>query len=379
MSALSENKMIIENLSDSDDTRVIINALASDEKEKDIGHAGTAMRFLTAYYALMPGEVILTGSERMKNRPVGELTEILCKLGANIEYIERDGYPPIKIKGGNLKSRDIEINSSISSQYISALLMIAPMLEKGLKIKLKGKTTSASYINLTIELMKKAGIQCNWKCDEILVSPGKYLAGKFYVEPDWSGASYWYAIASLAKEAEILLEGLEQNSLQGDFAVKSIFEKLGVKTTFTAGGALLKNTGKWTKHFNFNFILNPDLVQTIVPVCVSMKIPFHITGTKTLLIKETDRIKALICEMQKFGAYIESDPDGEWMKWDGIRKKHSKNPQIDTYNDHRMALGIAPVCLKEGSITIRDSGVVSKSYPTYWEDLKKAGFSISNK
>ena len=253
MSALSENKMIIENLSDSDDTRVIINALASEEKEKDIGHAGTAMRFLTAYYALMPGEVILTGSERMKNRPVGELTEILCKLGANIEYIERDGYPPIKIKGGNLKSRDIEINSSISSQYISALLMIAPMLEKGLKIKLKGKTTSASYINLTIELMKKAGIQCNWKCDEILVSPGKYLAGKFYVEPDWSGASYWYAIASLAKEAEILLEGLEQNSLQGDFAVKSIFEKLGVKTTFTAGGALLKNTGKRTKHFNFIF------------------------------------------------------------------------------------------------------------------------------
>ncbi len=369
--------MIIENISSTDDTRAVINALNNNEIIKDVGHAGTAMRFLAAYYALVPGEIILTGSERMKNRPIGELIETLRRLGAPIEYLEKEAYPPVKIQGGMLKSQDVEVDSSISSQFISALIMIAPLLKNGLKIKLKGKTTSASYINLTLELMRKAGIDCHWKENEIIVSAGKYSAGKFNVEPDWSGASYWYAIASLAKKAEIMIEGLEQNSIQGDFAVKTIFEKLGVETNFTAEGAILKKTGKWTDFFSFDFILNPDLVQTIVPVCVSMRIPFNIRGTKTLLIKETNRVKALIMEMQKFGAHIESDPYGEWMKWDGVRKKHAPNPEIFTYDDHRMALGIAPMCLKEGMLTIHEPAVVNKSYPLYWEDLQKAGFSIS--
>ena len=369
--------MFPENLSDSDDTRVMIKAINSKVSTKDIGHAGTAMRFLSAYYAYVPGEVILTGSERMKNRPIGELTETLRKLGADIEYMEKEGFPPVKITGGNLTSNTIEIDSSISSQFISALLMIAPLLENGLKIILKGRTSSASYISLSLNLMKKAGIDWNWKDNKITVLPGKYREGIYHAEPDWSGASYWYAIAALAEKAEITLEGMDLQSMQGDSAVKEIFEKLGVMTTFTNDGANLRKTGKLTEFFSFDFILNPDLVQTVIPVCISLGIPFHITGTKTLLIKETNRIAALVKEMQKFGADIESDVSGEWMKWDGIHRIYKKNPEIETYDDHRMALGIAPMCLREGEIKIKDPTVVNKSYPRYWEDLQKAGFVIS--
>jgi len=377
MSALSGNSLRIENLSDSDDTRVMIRALNTNDKTKDIGHAGTAMRFLSAYYACVPGEVILTGSDRMKNRPVGELTETLRKLGAGIEYLEKEGYPPVKINGGNLVSKDIEIDSTISSQFISAILMIAPLLSDGLKLKLKGKPTSASYINLSLNLMKKAGIQWQWEGQEISILPGKYQPGTFHVEPDWSGASYWYAVTALAENAEIVLEGMENTSCQGDSAVKDIFENFGVATVFNRNGAVLRKNNNICRLFEFNFILNPDLVQTVVPVCVSLGIPFHITGTKTLLIKETNRIEALIKEMEKFGASVASDTSGEWMSWDGNREKHVSKPLINTYNDHRMALGIAPLCLREGEINIKDPTVVNKSYPHYWEDLQKAGFTIS--
>ena len=376
MSALSGGKINISNLSNSDDTRVMLKALNNNDSIKDIGHAGTGMRFLTAYYALIPGEVILTGSVRMKNRPIGELTETLRKLGAGIEYMEKDGCPPVKITGGNLQSKTIEIDSTISSQFISSLLMIAPLLEKGLKIILKGETTSASYIWMTLNLMKRAGIKYSWENNEIYVYPGTYTQGNYHTEPDWSGASYWYAIAALSEKAGIMLEGLETDSIQGDSRIATIFEQLGVETIFHDNGALLQKSKIMTDKFIYDFILIPDLVQTIVPVCVSLGIPFHITGTKTLLIKETNRITALTAEMKKFGAEIINDETGEWMQWDGKRSDSCKKPEIETYNDHRMALGIAPMCLREGEIHIKNPAVVSKSYPNYWEDLQKAGFIV---
>jgi 3-phosphoshikimate 1-carboxyvinyltransferase len=377
MSALSGNQMLIKNISDSDDTRVMLKALNSKDPVKDIGHAGTAMRFLSAYYAFIPGEVVLTGSARMKNRPIGELTETLRSLGAGIEYLEKQGYPPVRIIGGNLSGECIEMDSTISSQFISALLMIAPLLKNGLRINLKGKTTSASYITLSLSLMKRAGIRWSWEGNEIIISPGLYNSGTYYVEPDWSSSSYWYAIAALSKNAEIMLEGMESESLQGDASVKEIFENLGVSTTYTSTGALLRKGNLTTGIFNFDFILNPDLVQTVVPVCVSLGVPFYLTGTRTLLIKETNRISALVNEMKKFGASIESDESGEWMRWDGNRTEYCPKPKIETYHDHRMALGIAPMCLKEGEIRINDPGVVSKSYNHFWEDLQKAGFGVS--
>ena len=377
MSALSGNKMVIENLSHSDDTRVMLKALSNNENIKDIGHAGTAMRFLCAYYSVVSGEVVLTGSDRMKSRPIGALAETLKKLGAVVEYTEKVGYPPVKITGGTLHSQTIEIDSTISSQFISAILMIAPLFEKGLKIVLKGKTTSASYIWLSLNLMKRAGIEWTWEGSEISVFPGNYREGTYHVEPDWSGTSYWYAIAALSEKSEIRLEGMESESLQGDAVVKDIFQSLGVETLFTNDGALLRKKKIETDFFRYDFILNPDLVQTLIPVCISLGIPFHITGTKTLLIKETNRITALVNEMKKFGADIEYDESGEWMRWDGSRSKPCEKILIDTYDDHRMALGISPMCLREGEIQINDPGVVTKSYPHYWEDLQKAGFSVS--
>lgn len=377
MSALSGKRMIIENISDSDDTRVMIKALENMGSIKDIGHAGTAMRFLSAYYAYMPGEVILSGSDRMKSRPIGELTETLRKLGAGIEYLEKTGFPPVKISGGGLTGKTVIIDSGISSQFISAILMIAPLLENGLRVILKGETASASYIELSLNLMKRAGVKWTWEGDEIVVFPGAYKPGKYYVEPDWSGASYWYAIAALSEKSEIILEGLESQSIQGDSAVKDIFEILGVETVFSKNSALLRKSRIKTEFFSYDFILTPDLIQTIVPVCISLGLPFHITGTKTLMIKETNRITALAEEMKKFGITIEYDESGEWMRWDGLRSKFCRKIQIYTYDDHRMAMGIAPMCLKEGGMLISDPGVVTKSYPHYWEDLQKAGFSVS--
>jgi 3-phosphoshikimate 1-carboxyvinyltransferase len=368
--------MVVENVSDSDDTRVMLKALNSKDTIKDIGHAGTAMRFLSAFYAYMSGEVVLTGSERMKNRPIGELTETLKKLGAGIEYLEKPGYPPVKIRGGSLKGNEIEIDSTISSQFISAILMIAPLMENGLRLILRGKTTSASYIKLSLELMKRAGISWTWEGNEIVINKGVYAPGRYHVEPDWSSTSYWYGIAALSRDAEILLEGMESESLQGDAIVKDLFAKLGVSTSFTSSGALLRKEGELVKFFESDFLLYPDLVQTIVPVCISLGIPFHLTGTKTLLIKETNRIHALANEMAHFGADIKYDETGEWMTWDGQRKPNDSMPNIETYHDHRMALGIVPLCLREGELRINDPGVVSKSYNHFWEDLQRAGFRV---
>jgi len=378
MSVLSDKKLRIKGLSDSDDTAVMMKNLNSPDKVKNIGHAGTAMRFLSSYYAYTPGEVILTGSERMKNRPIGELVEGLKKLGARIEYKGKKNYPPLLIRGGHLKGGSLTVNGSISSQFISSLLMIAPMLNEGLEIKLSGKVISASYINLTLQLMKRAGINYSWKNNLIRVEKGNYQGRIIEVEPDWSAASYWYEIAALAGESEIFLHGLTSDSLQGDSLLEKIFENLGIHTDFREKGIRLVKAPAKTSFFEFDFTLNPDLVQTLVLTCVLMGIPFRFSGTQSLRIKETDRILALHNELKKFGVILNFPDNGEWMSWDGkSHYKINKNAIIDTYKDHRMALAFAPVSLKSGEIRIKDPMVVTKSYPSYWDDLLSCGFNIT--
>ena len=378
MAALSNSKLKIKGLSDSDDTLTMINNLNSGEKSKNVGHAGTAMRFLTSYYAFMPGEVILTGSERMKNRPIGELVDNLKKLGADIEYLGKKDYPPLLIKGGNLKGGILSVDGGISSQFISSLLLIAPMLPKGLEIRLTGNIISASYINLTLQLMKRAGIKYNWKKNLIKVEEGIYQGGTMTVEPDWSAASYWYEICSLVDKSEINLPGLTSESLQGDAALIEIFGNLGVKTEFEENGIRLIKSSHNTTFFEYDFSLNPDLVQSLVPTCVLLGIPFRFTGTQTLRIKETDRILALHNEMKKFGVSIDFPESGEWISWSKKSKfKPNNKIIIETYKDHRMAMAFAPIALKTQEINISDPMVITKSYPLFWENLLSAGFTIT--
>jgi 3-phosphoshikimate 1-carboxyvinyltransferase len=378
MSALSGGKLVARDLSDSDDTAVMLRILGTSAHEHNAGHAGTAMRFLTAWFSFIPGEVILTGSERMKNRPIGVLVDLLRQLGAGISYMEKEGYPPLKIIGGSLKGGSYSISGEISSQYISAILMIAPCLKGGLELKLTGKIVSESYIELTLHLMNRAGIKYSRKKNSITVEEGHYRAGIYYTEPDWSAASYWYEMAAIAEDSGIFIKGLQTDSLQGDAAVAGIFESLGVKTVFEKEGAFIVRTDRSRGPFEFDFSLNPDIVQSVVPVCVLREIPFRFTGTQTLRIKETDRIKALYDELRKFGVELKYPETGEWISWDARSKFiPKKDVLINTYDDHRMAMAFAPLCLRTGSILINDPGVVSKSYPGYWDDLKKCGFEIS--
>jgi 3-phosphoshikimate 1-carboxyvinyltransferase len=377
MAALSNKKLNVRGLSDSDDTSVLQGILNSKTTEHNAGHAGTAMRFLTAYFASKPGDVVLTGSERMKNRPIGVLVDLLRALGAQIEYTGKEGFPPLKITGAKLKGGRRTIDSGISSQYISALLMIAPYLQGGLELTLKGSMVSASYINLTLQLMKRAGIRYTWSKNNIKIEEGGYLAGVFHVEPDWTAASYWYEMVALAENADVFISGLKSDSLQGDAALVRIFEKLGVKTVFEENGVSLIKTKPVSDFFEYDFTLNPDLVQTLLPACVLQNIPFRFTGTQTLRIKETDRILALSNEMKKFGVLLDFTESGEWIAWDGkSRFKPKKNIVIETYDDHRMAMAFAPISLKTGEIRINEPMVVTKSYPGFWEDLGRMGFVL---
>ena len=377
ISALSGNRLVPKALSESDDTNVMLEILHSNSSIHNVGHAGTAMRFLTAYFACKPGEIILTGSERMKNRPIGVLVDLLRELGAHIEYTGTEGYPPLKINGGKLKGGRRVINSEISSQYISALLLIGSYLPGGIELVLKGNMVSASYINLTLQLMKRAGIRYSWTKNTIKIEEGNYQSGIYQVEPDWSAASYWYEMVALSKNADIFITGLSSDSLQGDSALVEIFEKLGVKTNYEENGVNLLKSQPTTSFFEYDFTLNPDLVQTLVPSCVLQNIPFRFTGTQTLRIKETDRISALYTEMLKFGVILEYPSTGEWISWDGKTPFNPLNEVIiDTYDDHRMAMCFAPICLATGEIKIRDPKVVSKSYPGFWEDMEKTGYSI---
>ena len=375
--ALSYSPFPIENLSDSDDTKVMEQVFNSNSNQFDIGHAGTAMRFLTAFLSQIVGEWTITGSDRMKQRPIGILVDALAKLGARIEYLENEGFPPLKIYGSHLKGCVLELDGSISSQYISALLMIAPTIEDGLTLRLKNKTTSRPYIEMTLKLMEQFGVKHVWKGNEIRISEQKYRTRPFSVEADWSGASYWYQMAVLAEEVDVELVGLRTQSLQGDAVLAQWFEQLGIQTTGTEQGSrLTKNGQALPKFLQLNFIENPDVSQTFAVLCVMKQIPFHFTGLETLKIKETNRIAALQDELAKFGAQLTEPAQGE-LKWDGtFSLERQALPEIETYHDHRMALAFAPACQLSGPVAILDPMVVTKSYPGYWEDLKKVGFEI---
>ncbi|GET33074.1 3-phosphoshikimate 1-carboxyvinyltransferase [Prolixibacter bellariivorans] len=379
INALSYSPYTIDNLSDSDDTRVMSSVLNASTNEFDIGHAGTAMRFLTAFLSKIMGQWTLTGSERMKQRPIGILVDALRKLGAVIDYVEEEGYPPLRITGTALKGGVLELDGSVSSQYISALLMIAPSIQNGLTLRLKNKIASRPYIELTLKLMKKFGVRYIWKGNEIRIEEQTYKPVRFSVEADWSGASYWYQIAAMTDDFDLLLKGLRLQSLQGDAILAKWFDQyFGVQSK--QEGNDVRITRKETpelKRLDLNFVENPDVAQTFAVLCVAKRIPFHFTGLHTLKIKETDRIAALQNECAKLGAKLAEPQQGE-IAWDGILDENidAIAAVIDTYHDHRMALAFAPAALVYDTLKIADPMVVTKSYPDFYEDLKKVGFSV---
>jgi 3-phosphoshikimate 1-carboxyvinyltransferase len=353
-------------------------ALHSNNSRFDIGHAGTAMRFLTAFLSKIVGEWEITGSERMQQRPISILVDALRQLGAKIEYLKNEGFPPLKITGSYLTGKTIELDGSVSSQYITALLLIAPTLENGLILRLTGEITSRSYIELTLGLMARFGIKYHWEGNEIHVPEQHYFPIDFTVESDWSGASYWYQILALCEKGEVFLENLELDSLQGDAGISDWFIPFGIVSTQQKGGVLLtKTTQIKPEKLVQDFIENPDVAQTMACLCVALNVPFHFSGLKTLKIKETNRIAALQNELGKFGALITEPAEGE-LAWDGIINPEIilKNLTIETYHDHRMALSFAPFALTGKAILINDPMVITKSYPGFWNDLIGVGFKI---
>ena len=379
INALSYSPYTIGNLSDSDDTKVLDAVLNANHNHFDIGHAGTAMRFLTAFLSKVMGEWTLTGSNRMKQRPIGILVDALRKLGALIEYTNNEGFPPLKITGTALKGGTIELDGSVSSQYISALLMIAPTVQNGLTLRLLNQVTSRPYIELTLKLMERFGIHYSWKGNEIRIDEQSFRPVQFTVEADWTGASYWYAMAALADDCNLLLEGLQLQSLQGDAFQSEWFEKyFGVRSMQEMNGVrLTKSDVSKINRLELDFIENPDIAQTFTVLCVCKGLPFHFKGLHTLKIKETDRILALQTELAKFGAKLTEPAHGE-LTWDGsIDQALIQSPlSISTYHDHRMALAFTPAALTLSEITIEDPMVITKSYPAFYDDLKKTGFGI---
>ncbi len=379
INALSYSSFPVKNLSDCDDSVVMNQVLESNTNRFDIGHAGTAMRFLTAYLSKIVGEWYLTGSGRMQQRPIAILVDALRQMGALIEYTGVVGFPPLKITGTALKGGTIELDGSVSSQYISALLMIAPTVQGGLTLRLKNKITSRSYIEMTLQLMKKFGIRHQWSGNEIRIEAQAYKPIPYTVEADWSAASYWYAMAVLSEQCDLYLKGLYLNSTQGDAIQATWFEKYFGLRSRQEGDTVRLTKGREVplKQLNLNFIENPDIAQTWVVLAIGKQLPFYFTGLKTLKIKETDRISALKNECAKLGAILTEPAEGE-LTWDGQLNEAlvQKEPVIATYHDHRMAMAFAPVAQFNGAIRIEDAMVVTKSYPSFYDDLRKAGFGI---
>ena len=364
----------IQNLSNSDDTRVLQNALASSDGVIDIHHAGTAMRFLTAYFSSRDGcEVVLTGSERMQERPIEILVDALRELGADISYEKNEGFPPLRIKGKKLLKNEVTVKANISSQYISALMLIAASLPKGLHINLEGKVTSVPYIEMTLQLLRQCGIDGSFEKNRISIAPLASVSPKeITVESDWSSASYFYSLAALSESADITLSSYRSNSLQGDRSVVNIYQRLGVKTTFLEPYIQLeKQAMDLPKKLELDLSNSPDLAQTIAVTCFGLGVEAEFTGLHTLRIKETDRLQALKNELEKLGGQVEISNDSLWL---GASGKIKSNISIDTYHDHRMALAFAPLALKVPLI-IKDAGVVSKSFPGFWEDLRQLEIS----
>ncbi len=370
--ALCDTSFTIHNLAAAKDTQTMIQLLNEKGETWDVGPAGTTMRFLTAYAALIPGTHILTGSERMKNRPIKILVDALKDLGADIEYLEKDGCPPMKINGGKLKGGKISIDGSVSSQYLSALLMIAPKLKGGLEMHLTGKVASVPYLNMTLRLMEYFGAKTSWTGNVIKVDEGNYVAKEFTVEADWSGASYWFEMAAFAEELDLTIKGLKKVSTQGDSAIVAMYDQLGVQTDFFEGGLrLTKNKKQLVSRFEEDFTDCPDVAQTLAVTLAGLNIPGRLTGLESLRIKETDRIAAVQNELKKFGIKVDAEGDFAMIVHKGELSKSSS--PVHTYEDHRMAMAFAPLSMLVEGVQIEEPEVVEKSYPDYWRDLKKVG------
>ena len=376
------HNLTIENLSDSDDTHHLQEALSNNEDGKiNIGHAGTAMRFLTAYFASQKNKtVVLSGSDRMHNRPIQILVDALRSLGAEIEYIEKEGYPPLKITGQSLSKDFVEINGNVSSQYISALLLIAASLPKGLTIALVGEITSVPYIEMTLSLLSQLGIQATFEGHQIQVQPlQKSEPQTLVVESDWSSASYFYSMMALSEVgSEIQLSSYKKESLQGDSVLSEIYTHFGVTTEFLENSIMLRKTNVISSeveipHIELDLNKAPDIAQTIAVTCFALGVSCHLTGLHTLKIKETDRLEALKAELSKLGADITVTDDSLTLK---SSCNINADVAIETYNDHRMAMAFAPLGMKT-NLQILDAKVVTKSYRKFWEDLQQIGFQLS--
>ena len=391
INALSGSSLLPDNLSDSDDTQAMLNALHEMPEVIDIGAAGTAMRFLTAYLSVTPGTHTITGTERMKHRPIGILVDALRALGANIDYVGEEGFPPLRIAGRNdIEGGELSVPGNVSSQYISALLMIAPTLKKGLRLTLTGQIASRPYLDMTVSMMRDFGAGVEWIAKDVIeVKPGSYRQRPYHIESDWSAASYWYEMVALSPDAgaQVELVGLHHDSIQGDSKVWQLMSELGVATEYYEepdGTEIirLRKTGNLACHFCHDFSHQPDLAQTFAVTCAMLDVPFRLVGLQSLRIKETDRIAALVEELGKIVCLEGNDSELQWEGFyniDDLELLPFEEFTFDTYDDHRMAMALAPVCLRTGGeIVINNPEVVSKSYPHYWEDLEKVGFSICN-
>lgn len=379
LKALSGNQAVVRNLSDARDTQLMMQALANPEKVIDVKDAGTTMRFLTAFFALTGQQKEITGTPRMKERPIGLLVDALRKLGATIDYLEKEGFPPIETKGfAHQATAELEIPGDVSSQYISALMMTAALLPKGLVINLTGKVGSVPYIEMTAALMREFGVHCqtNWNHNTISIPNQPYHSAHYTVEADWSSASYWFAFTALAEKAEIVLPNVTARSLQGDKVIVDIMARLGVRSDFSGTSLRLTKTEN-ENHLSWDFIDCPDLAQTVLPVCAAKGISGQFTGLESLRIKETDRIAALQNELAKIGASLSESRQGSWtLEVRNLNIQHpTSNIEINTYHDHRMAMGFAPWATQV-DLKIESPAVVNKSYPGFWQDMKSVGFSI---
>lgn len=378
INALTPGASPLEEVAVCDDTDAMRNALAhQDAREINIGAAGTTMRFLTAYFAAKEGsDLILDGSERMRHRPIKVLVDALRSMGADIEYAGEEGFPPLHIRGKRLKGGELSLDSSVSSQYISALLMIAPAMADGLKLTFMGETVSRPYILMTLKMMEDAGIESDYFDDVVTIRPQTYRPYDFRIEGDWSAAAAWYEIDAISSGA-VTIDNLARESCQGDRKLADIFERLGVTTEWEGedGGTDLIPSPDQDARLRVDFSDTPDLAQYVIVTCVMLGIPFHFTGLSTLAIKETDRVGALTAELAKIGVFLQ--PEGrDVVAWEGQRRPIDSLPVFDTYDDHRMAMCLAPISIFLPGIIIRNAEVVAKSYPGFWDELRAAGFTL---
>ncbi|MBM3178372.1 MAG: 3-phosphoshikimate 1-carboxyvinyltransferase [Bacteroidetes bacterium] len=375
LDALTGGKSKLGNLSEARDTALMQKLLKSEESVLNVMDAGTTMRFLTAFYSISGQQKLLTGTDRMKERPIAPLVNALRTIGADIQYTEKEGFPPVRIQGfSGQKSREVSVPGNLSSQFISALMMIGPVLPQGLIIRLEGHIGSKPYIRMTEAMMKMFSAKVSFEGHTIEIEPSPLRSVDYQVEPDWSAASYWYAFTSMAESANIFLPGNFTHSFQGDQVMETIGQSLGVKTEREAGGLRLSKTDHHHK-LEWDFNDCPDLAQTVLPICAVKGITGHFTGLESLRIKETDRILALQTELAKIGAFLEEPSTGNW------KLIPSKNPipeilSFKTYHDHRMAMGLAPLCTLT-KVVIEDPSVVNKSYPRFWEDVRRCGIEVS--